>query len=375
VRCCMLQVLLDCCFNGASLASALCGPVADDSVDFDIRKVFRVVLEDEDADSSSSSGGPGASDAAIGQTAAAAAGGGVGAAKLLTSEQLVLQCLWQVLASWEPQQKRAFVKFVTGSVRCGWDASACNTTAGLPDALCCRQVLTSHRTVCSRAIASVVCMTRNLVLLNNAALYRVCTPKLQVPYFLESCQLEHALCLSCCRLPAAGSEQLLISFPFVAYSSRQQAQLLGTLPQSHTCANTLELPNYVEALTATDAQLMQEWQQAVGLQEGRSESSSSSRGVCCLELRRRCCEVLQDRLLVSQGIRRAVVKLAVMHAIWLHRLTLDAVELNMLNLPILCNVLVTCTPRAPDSCRQQPVVMWPLKPSCRCRKRTDVGEP
>jgi hypothetical protein len=103
--------------------------------------------------------------------------------------------------------------------------------------------------------------------------------------------------VSSCRLPAPGSEQLLISFPFVAYSNRQQAQLLGTLPQSHTCANTLELPNYVEALTATDPQLMQECQQAEGLQEGRS--SSSCRDSRCLELTRRCCEVLQDRLLVS----------------------------------------------------------------------------
>jgi hypothetical protein len=127
VLCCTPQVLLDCCFNGASLASALCGPPADDSADFDIRKVFRVVLEDEDADSSSSSS-PRPNGADMGLAAAAAAPGvKARISKLLTSEQLVLQCLWQVLASWSPQQKRAFVKFVTGNVRCGWDASGCIT--------------------------------------------------------------------------------------------------------------------------------------------------------------------------------------------------------------------------------------------------------
>ncbi|WIA11861.1 hypothetical protein OEZ85_011947 [Tetradesmus obliquus] len=167
------QVLLDCCFNGASMACALCGAAVDDSADFDVQKVFRVVVDDEDAASSSSSS-QGGEDG----TNQAAAGSGSG--RPLSSEQLVLQCLWQVLAAWGPEQKRAFIKFVTGSS----------------------------------------------------------------------------------RLPPPGSEQLTVSFPFVAYSSHQQAQLLGTLPQSHTCANTLELPDYVEALTATQPLLMQEWQQA-----------------------------------------------------------------------------------------------------------------
>ena len=117
---------------------------------------------------------------------------------------------------------------------------------------------------------------------------------------LHFCKLLKALlCLLrfTCRLPTPGSEQLTVSFPFVAYSSRQQAQLLGTLPQSHTCANTLELPDYVEALTATEPLLMQEWQQAQDSWR-RGGNSSSSSG-CCQQLRQRCCDVLQDRLLVS----------------------------------------------------------------------------
>eukprot|EP00882_Tetradesmus_deserticola_P012759 GHRQ01013524.1.p1 GENE.GHRQ01013524.1~~GHRQ01013524.1.p1 ORF type:complete len:218 (+),score=86.50 GHRQ01013524.1:219-872(+) len=204
----MSQVLLDCCFDGASLAIALFGEAADESADFQLLDVFRLVLED-DAAGDSRSGSRQICEFAGSRQAAAT---GVGTAQALSSEQLVLQCLWQVLATWDPQQKRAFVKFMTGSS----------------------------------------------------------------------------------RLPAPGSEQLLVSFPFVAYSSREQAQLLGTLPQSHTCANTLELPNYAEALTATDPQLMQEWQQYRD-QQGWGDDSSLG----CPKLTQRCCEVLQDRLLVA----------------------------------------------------------------------------
>lgn len=55
------------------------------------------------------------------------------------------------------------------------------------------------------------------------------------------------------RLPAPGTEVLTISSPFVAYNTAQQAQMLGMLPQAHTCSNTLEMPNYWEALMAVGA--------------------------------------------------------------------------------------------------------------------------
>lgn len=109
-------MLLDCCFDGHSLAAAICGPSADTTnTDFDIKQVFRVVLEDEEASSS------------LGQTAAAAAGNepvqpsnrivGQEAASEISTVALTVKCLWQVLDGWSPQQKRAFVKFVTGSDR------------------------------------------------------------------------------------------------------------------------------------------------------------------------------------------------------------------------------------------------------------------
>lgn len=110
------QVLLDCCFDGHSLAAALCGPAADmDETDFDIRQIFRVVMED-DIEGSSNIG-----------TAAVAAGKGHVQHKSTSSNRahalvsgtmdMTAQCLWQVLDGFTPQQKRAFVKFVTGSDR------------------------------------------------------------------------------------------------------------------------------------------------------------------------------------------------------------------------------------------------------------------
>jgi hypothetical protein len=52
------------------------------------------------------------------------------------------------------------------------------------------------------------------------------------------------------RLPAPGSEDLVVELPFVAYGLEGHRKTLMTLPQAHTCSNTLELPNYAEALSA-----------------------------------------------------------------------------------------------------------------------------
>lgn len=128
-------MLLDSCFNGASMACALCGAAVDDSADFDVQKVFRVVVDDEDAASSSSSR-QGGEDG----TNQAAAGSGSG--RPLSSEQLVLQCLWQVLAAWGPEQKRAFIKFVTGSSRCGLNMAcaffgSCEAAINMKCSVCC----------------------------------------------------------------------------------------------------------------------------------------------------------------------------------------------------------------------------------------------
>jgi hypothetical protein len=76
------------------LAAAICGCSADDRTDFRVQEAFRVVLEDEaDPDTEECS-----------------------------SSSITLVCLWQVLDSWGAEQKRAFVKFVTGTDR--WAAAA-----------------------------------------------------------------------------------------------------------------------------------------------------------------------------------------------------------------------------------------------------------
>merc|ERR1719387_447182 len=48
--------------------------------------------------------------------------------------------------------------------------------------------------------------------------------------------------------PEPGTERLVIQFPFSAFSQEEHVAMLSMLPQAHTCTNTLELPNYYEAL-------------------------------------------------------------------------------------------------------------------------------
>jgi hypothetical protein len=48
--------------------------------------------------------------------------------------------------------------------------------------------------------------------------------------------------------PEPGTEKLLIELPFSAFSKDEYAAMLDMLPQAHTCTNTLELPNYYDAL-------------------------------------------------------------------------------------------------------------------------------
>jgi len=48
--------------------------------------------------------------------------------------------------------------------------------------------------------------------------------------------------------PEAGTERLVIELPFSAFSTEEHVAMLKMLPQAHTCTNTLELPNYDEAL-------------------------------------------------------------------------------------------------------------------------------
>jgi len=48
--------------------------------------------------------------------------------------------------------------------------------------------------------------------------------------------------------PEPGTERLVIELPFSAFSQEEHEAMLHMLPQAHTCTNTLELPNYHDAL-------------------------------------------------------------------------------------------------------------------------------
>ena len=55
------------------------------------------------------------------------------------------------------------------------------------------------------------------------------------------------------RVPARGVERLAISMPWSAATVGEQKLQLQLLPQAHTCTNTVELPNYWQALVAVAA--------------------------------------------------------------------------------------------------------------------------
>lgn len=83
------------------------------------------------------------------------------------------------------------------------------------------------------------------------------------------------------------------------------------MPPRHVCSNTLELPDYAEALIATQRNLQAEWSAAVcsadsthnpgpnaaGMQA--SQSAEPAGNSSCPQLTQACCKVLEDRLLVS----------------------------------------------------------------------------
>eukprot|EP01052_Picozoa_sp_SAG31_P017348 SAG31_NODE_1183_length_9510_cov_43.257040_6_plen_259_part_00 len=56
------------------------------------------------------------------------------------------------------------------------------------------------------------------------------------------------------RLPAQGTEPLRIEMPFTCFGLSAKRQALRQLPQAHTCTNTLELPNYWDALNQVEAE-------------------------------------------------------------------------------------------------------------------------
>ena len=49
-----------------------------------------------------------------------------------------------------------------------------------------------------------------------------------------------------------------VELPFFAFSDRDHANLLRTLPQAHTCENLLEIPNYWESLLQVRGSALQE---------------------------------------------------------------------------------------------------------------------
>lgn len=66
-----------------------------------------------------------------------------------------------------------------------------------------------------------------------------------------------------------------------------------------SCSNTLELPDYAEALMATQPDLKQEWEAAAAAAE-QPTTLQHLADTACPKLLQACCQVLEDRLKVRQ---------------------------------------------------------------------------
>jgi hypothetical protein len=93
------------------------------------------------------------------------------------------------------------------------------------------------------------------------------------------------------RLPAPASEDLVLEMPFACFDLKAHCAQLGTLPQAHTCSNTLELPNWWGSLVA-----LNEAKQLPAQFQGMSgQSFCDDKGELLGILRR----IIHDRLLMA----------------------------------------------------------------------------
>jgi len=82
------------------------------------------------------------------------------------------------------------------------------------------------------------------------------------------------------RLPLPRTEMNKVELPFFAFSNRDHANLLRTLPKAHTCENLLEIPNYWES------PLQARERAAGGVPEARGERYPGEEfGLCHCQLR------------------------------------------------------------------------------------------
>jgi hypothetical protein len=216
------DVLCACCFDAPALAAACClASAAPPPTGPEVRRAFRVLVEGtggkwgSDAGGSGGGGSSGCSGSDADDGARGPSPKGLDDAE---SEAVVVAGLWEVVDSWPPEGVARFVRFVTGTERCVGGTQGGGRRA-------CLQLLLAACAVAPGESAQE----------RTNGLLAPPTPPPQ-PHPTPS------------RLPPPGTEVLCICFPFAAYGPPQWRAALRTLPQAHTCTNTIELPDYAGAL-------------------------------------------------------------------------------------------------------------------------------
>ena len=125
--------------------------------------------------------------------------------------------LWGAIGGLDATQYRAFLQFVT--------------------------VRVERREACKDACAVLFRARRCCASLAHAS-------RLRTPL----CPRSHPLSLlqGSEHLPLPKTESIKVEMPFVAFGADEELALFETLPQSHTCDNVLEIPNYWRSLLAVE---------------------------------------------------------------------------------------------------------------------------
>ena len=137
--------------------------------------------------------------------------------------------LWRAIGGLDMTQYRAFLQFVTVRIVCG---------GGLPNS---RALDRGQRSVR---------VWRVLWRATTARRSRV--PPYSLPPPLLRSLSHYCVLQGSEHLPLPKTESIKIEMPFVAFGVDEELALFETLPQSHTCDNVLEIPNYWRSILATE---------------------------------------------------------------------------------------------------------------------------
>ncbi len=176
----------------------------------------------------------------------------------------LLECFWQVVDAMAGSEQQALLRFITGSCQLpapgSMEVSGVLPACSLPEPSCqdAVQVHSAPAFVADQTMHPDTSRSCNKLPITQALL---ATPR----YPVRSTRSYAVTQPSLCPPPPALLQALRIELPFVPLTAAERRQALHMLPQAHTCANTLALPDYWQALLQVGAT----WGSGAALVSGR----------------------------------------------------------------------------------------------------------